>query len=273
MSSENVAPDLRELTDRGREVWSSGDFNEIARQTMMIAEDLCRVADPWPGQAVLDVACGSGNIALVAARRYCNVSGIDIAPNLIERAQSRATADGLQIDFRVADAQELPFPDAGFDIVTSAFGVMFAPDQDKAADELARVCRPGGRIVMANWMPEAFGGDFFGAHARHAPPPSGTASPLRWGTEAGGHELLGDYCRDITFERRAGYAYYRSVGHALELFQRYFGPTIRALNVVGEEGADALRSDLAEVFEKHNTANDGTVVMRTDYLLTIATRA
>ncbi len=273
MPDEQATPDFRELTEGGRKVWSSGDFNEIARQTMMIAEDVCRAADPRPGQAVLDVACGSGNLALVAARRYSVVSGIDIAANLVERSRSRAEADGLEVDFRVGDAQDLPYPDAQFDIVTSAFGAMFAPDQKKTADELARVCRPGGKIVLANWMPEAFGGDFFGAHARHAPPPPGAASPLRWGSEAGIHELLGEHSREISFERRAGYAYYRSVEHALDLFQRYFGPTIRALGIVREDGADALRRDLAAVFEKHNTADDGTVVMRTDYLQTTAIRA
>jgi len=273
MSTLKATPDFRELTDRGREVWSSGDFNEIARQTMMVAEDICRAADPRPKQAVLDVACGSGNVALVAARRYCVVSGIDIAPNLIDRARVRAAAEGLQIDFQVGDAQDLPFPDACFDVVTSVFGVMFAPDQQKAAGETLRVCRPGGKIVMANWMPEAFGKDFFGAHAKHAPPPAGAASPLRWGTEAGARELLGDHTRELRCDRRAGYAYYRSVEHALELFQSYFGPTIRALKIVGEDGAEALRRDLAEVFEKYNSAEDGTVVMKTEYLQTMATRA
>jgi SAM-dependent methyltransferase len=273
MEKPNEAPDLNEITERGRETWSSGDFNEIARQTMMVAEDICRAADPRPTQAVLDVACGSGNLALVAARRYCAASGIDIAPNLVERAKARAAAEGSRVDFRVGDAQDLPFPDAGFDMVASVFGVMFAPDQERAARELLRVCRPGGTIALANWMPEAFGVDFFGAHARHAPPPPGIASPLRWGTEEGVRELLGDGARDIACARRSGFAYYRSVDHALELFQNYFGPTIRALNAVGEEGAEALRRDLAAVFEKYNRADDGTVAMETEYLQTIAVRA
>lgn len=273
MTTQKATPDLREITDRSREVWSSGDFNEIARQTMMVAEDICRAADPRPTEAVLDVACGSGNAALVAARRYCIVSGIDIAENLIDRAQARAAAEGSQIDFRVGDAQDLPYPDARFDVVTSVFGVMFAPDQERAASEMLRVCRPGGRIVVANWMPEAFGGDFFGAHAKHAPPPAGVASPLRWGTEAGVRELLGNQTREIRCKRRAGYAYYRSVEHALELFQNSFGPTIRALKIVGEDGAEALRGDLARVFENYNSAEDGTVVMTTEYLQTLATRA
>jgi SAM-dependent methyltransferase len=222
---------------------------------------------------VLDIACGSGNLALVAARRYCDVSGIDLAPNLIDRARIRAAADGLDVDFQVGDAQELPYPDASFDVVTSVFGVMFAPDQEKAARELLRVCRPGGRIALASWMPEAFGFDFFGAHARHAPPPPGMASPLRWGTPAVLDEMLGPGVVSISSTKRSSFAYYRSVEHAVSLFEAYFGPTIRALEAVGEAGADALRADLAGVFERYNRADDGTAVVETQYLRTVATRA
>lgn len=268
-----AATDFRELTERGRQIWSSGDFNEIARQTMAVAEDLCRAVDPRPGEAVLDIACGSGNLALVAARRYCEASGIDLAPNLIERARIRAAADGLDIDFWVGDAQELPYPDASFDVVTSVFGVMFAPDQEKAAREILRVCRPGGRIALASWMPEAFGFDFFGAHARHAPPPAGAASPLRWGTPAVLDELLGPGVVSMSGAKTSSFAYYRSVEHAVGLFEAFFGPTIRALNLVGESGADALRADIAAVFERYNRAEDGTAVVETQYMRTIATRA
>jgi len=271
MSSE-AATDYRELTARGRQTWSSGDFNEIARQTMAVAEDLCREIDPRPNEAVLDIACGSGNLALVAARRYCDVSGIDLAPNLIERARTRAAAEGLAVDFRVGDAQELPYPDASFDVVTSVFGVMFAPDQERAARELLRVCRPGGRIALASWMPEAFGVDFFGAHARHAPPPPGTASPLRWGTPEVLDELLGAGAAGMSNAKRSSFAYYRSIPHAVSLFEAYFGPTIRAMSAVGEAGADDLRADLAEVFGRYNRADDGTAVVETQYMRTIATR-
>jgi SAM-dependent methyltransferase len=269
----DMPPDYGKITEQGRKVWSSGDFNEIARQTMMVAEDVCRAADPRPNQNVLDVACGSGNVALVAARRYCNVAGIDIAANLIDRARQRAAAEGSQIDFRVGDAQDLPYSDASFDTVFSVFGVMFAPDQQRAARELLRVCRPGGKIVMANWMPEGFGVDFFGAHARHAPPPEGAPSPLRWGTEEAVHEMLGGEVQEIEFRKRSANAFYRSTDHALDLFCNYFGPTIRALAAVGEDGAAALRDDLAAVFDKHNKADDGTVVMQTNYMQVSAIRA
>jgi SAM-dependent methyltransferase len=273
MTTQNARPDYSVITERGKEVWSSGDFNEIARQTMMVADDLCRAADPRPRQAVLDVACGSGNVALVAARRYCEVSGIDFAPNLIERAESRASTEGSQIDFRVGDAQALPYPDASFDVVASVFGVMFAPDQEKAARELLRVCRPGGKIALANWMPEAFGSDFFGAHAKHAPPPAGASSPLRWGTETCLRDLFGTGVSMIVSRRRSAFAYYRSIDHALDLFETYFGPTIRALRVVGEDGADGFRDDLASVFKRYNRAKDGTAKIETAYLQTIMVRA
>lgn len=273
MTSIAENPDYHALTAAGEAVWSSGDFNEIARQTMAVAEDLCRAADPHPGQAVLDVACGSGNAALVAARRYCEVAGIDIAANLIEHARARAAAEGTAIDFRVGDAQALPYPDASFDVVLSVFGVMFAPDHATAASELLRVCRPGGTIALANWVPEAFGADFFGAHGKHAPPPPGSPSPLRWGTRAGLGELIGPGARSIESERRASLAYYRSVEHAVELFETYFGPTIRAKGVVGETGVDALRGDLAAVFERYNQAGDGTAIVKTEYLRTLAVRA
>lgn len=261
------------LTERGREVWSSGDFNEIARQTLAAAEKLCSAADPRPGDAVLDVACGSGNVALAAARRYCKVAGIDFAPNLIERARMRAAAEGSEIDFRVGDAQDLPYPDESFDVVVSVFGVMFAPDQEKAARELVRVCRPGGKIALANWMPSEFGFDFFGAHARHAPPPEGAPSPLRWGTAEGLNALLGGRVGAMVSERQATFAFYLSIDHAVGLFERYFGPTIRAAQMVGQDGMEALRADLAAVFERYNHADDGTAQVETAYLQTLATRA
>lgn len=271
--TDPTQPDIAALTEAARRMWSSGDFNQIARQTMPIAEDLCRHADPRPGERVLDVACGSGNVALLAARRFCDVAGLDIAENLIDRARLRAAADGVEVDFRTGDAQALPWDDGSFDLVTSAFGIMFAPDQPRAAAEALRVCRPGGRIVLANWMPEGFGQAFFGAHARHAPPPAGMPSPLRWGTEAGLRALFGDAIAEPRFERRSNFAYYRSVDHAVEVFATTFGPTIRALSVVGPAGADALRADLGATIEACNRVGDGSVKMETDYLLFTARRA
>lgn len=265
--------DLRALTEASVTTWASGDFNVIARTLMPAAEDLLRSADPSPGASLLDIACGTGNVALVAARRYCDVTGIDIADKLIARARLRAEAEGSTVDFRTADAQALPFADASFDVVTSAFGIMFAPDQYAAATEALRVCRPGGRLALANWMPEGFGRDFFGAHAKHAPPPEGAPSPLVWGTEDGVAALLGAGTATLEFRRRSTFLYYRSVDHMLQTNARYFGPTIRALERVGRAGGAALMEDLAAVVRRHNRAEDGTVAMQADYLQVLATRA
>lgn len=267
------APDFRKMTDAAAATWSSGDFNEIGRSLMGVAEALCRDADPRPNERVLDVACGTGNVALVAARRYCEVSGIDIAPNLVDRARLRADAEGTPIDFLVGDAQDLPFEDASFDLVTSTFGIIFAPDQETAAAETLRVCRPGGRIALANWMQEGFGKDFFGAHARHAPPPEDTPSPLDWGREAHLRELFGDGIADLQLQPRVAEVHSRSPAEMVATYERYFGPTIRALERLDRDGAQELRADLERVVEKHNSADDGTVTLRADYLQVMAERA
>jgi ubiquinone/menaquinone biosynthesis C-methylase UbiE len=266
-------PDYRLVTERQQATWATGDFNELARQVMSISEDLCRAIDPHAGERVLDVACGSGNAALAAARRYCQVSAIDFVPALIERAKARALAEGTNIDFRVADAQGLPFDDASFDVVLSVFGVMFAPDQEKAASELLRVCRPGGRIGLASWMPEGVGGDFFGAHARYVPPPPGLKPGVRWGTDAGLAELLGAGTRSIKTERRTSFQYYYSIEHGLSVFRTYFGPTNRAFQMIDAQSQERLRKDLEDVFARYNRATDGTVVLESQYLQAIAIRA
>lgn len=265
--------DYSTITQRQQATWATGDFNEIARQVMSASEALCQAVDPRPGQRVLDVACGSGNAALVAARRYCEVTGIDYVPALVERAKMRAVAEGTKIDFQVADAQALPFPDTHFDVLLSVFGVMFAPDQEQAASELLRVCGPGGKIGLCCWMPEDFGGDFFSVHARYVPSPPGVKPPVRWGTDAGLAELLGRGASAIKSERRAVFQYYRSVDHAIDVFRAYFGPTSRAFQMTSGEAQEALRKDLEGVFKRYNRATDGTLVLESRYLQTVATRA
>ncbi|HSK90885.1 MAG TPA: class I SAM-dependent methyltransferase [Euzebyales bacterium] len=265
--------DYGAITDTQQATWASGDFHEIARQNVVMAEALCQAVDPHAGEQVLDVACGSGTAALVAARRYCAVTGIDYVPALVERARMRAQADLLEVDLRVADAQDLPFADGSFDAVLSVYGVQFAPDQQRAADELLRVCRPGGRIGLASPVPDGWSGDFFAAHARYAPPPPGVPSPQRWGTTGGLADLLGDQARSITNEHRTALQYYRSIEHAVEVFSTYFGPTIRALEAIGPEREADLRRDLAEVFTRYNRTADGTAVVENTYLLSVAVRA
>ena len=263
----------QELTGRQQATWASGDFHEVARQNVWMAEMLCQAVDPHPGQRVLDVACGSGNAALVAARRYCQVAGIDFVPGLIERARRRAAAEGRELDFRVADAQSLPYPDASFDVVLSVYGVQFAPNQEKAAGELLRVCRPGSKIGLAGPIAEGWSGDFFAVHGRYAPPPPGVKSPLRWGTDDGIHALLGRGAHVIENERRTSLQYFRSVNHAVEVFCTYFGPTMRALQVSDEEAQQDFVEELEAVFSRYNRATDGTAIVENQYLQTIVMRA
>ena len=270
--SDTTAVDFGAVTQKQQQTWAKGDFHEVARSVIPVSELLVQTLNPRPGQRVLDVACGSGNAALAAARRYCEVSAIDYVPALVERGKVRAAAEGTPIDFRVADAQALPFEDGAFDAVTSVFGVMFAPDQAKAAAELARVTKPGGRIGLSCWMPEGMVFEFFGLVAKHAPPPPGLLPPHRWGTEQGLRELFGGAIGKLEMQRRTVQQHYRSAEHALEVFRTYFGPTVRAFEVVGPAGADALAGEFLELYRRHNLATDGTYTSESVYLESIITR-
>src|SRR5262245_37625440 len=267
----NASPDYRAVTDRLQAAWSTGDFNQLARQVVSVSEALVQAVDPRPGQRVLDVACGSGNSALVAARRYCEVTGLDFAPPLLEHARARAAAEGSKIDFRVGDAQALPFADASFDVVLSTFGVMFAPDQEKAAGELLRVCRPGGKIGLAAWSPEGMFGDLFEITAKYAPPPPGLKPPVRWGTEEGVVQLLGAGAK-LQLESRRSLQYFLSVDHVFETMRKYLGPTIKLMETLDAAGQAALRADLLDHYRRFNRATDGTVVFDPQYLQAVATR-
>ncbi len=273
MEAKGNKPDFQAITSSQKETWSSGDFHEIARQNVVMAEALCNAVDLRGGQRVLDVACGSGTAALVAARRYCDVVGIDYVPALIDRARRRADADGLDVDFRTADAQNLPFDDDSFDAILSVYGVQFAPDQDRAAAELLRVCRPGAKIGLATPMPEGWSGDFFATHGKYNPPPPGLHPPLRWGTDEGLEALLGQDTSSIVSEPKTALQYYRSVDHAVEVFETYFGPTIRASQNRDEQSRRQLLDELHTIFDRYNRATDGTAVVENRYLLTVATKA
>ena len=265
-----MASDIPTITDVQRETWARGDFHEIARHNVVMAERLCPAVGLRAGERVLDVACGSGTAALVAARHYAEVSAIDIVPELLERARERGRAEGNDLDLRVADAQELPFDDDSFDVVVSVYGVQFAPDQSRAASELIRVCRPGGRIGLASPMPQGWSGDLFATHARYAPPPPGAASPLRWGTEEGLSVLLGEGVARLESLPRTALQYYRSVEHAVEVFSTWFGPTLSALERIEPGRQDDLLRDLAEVFRRYDRAEDATAVVENTYLETVA---
>lgn len=267
-------PDFATVTSRQQQTWATGDFNVIALNIIEASDNLVRALDPHAGQRILDVACGSGNAALIAARRYSEVTGIDYVPDLITRARQRAAAEGTQVDFREGDAQALPVSDGEFDVVMSVFGVMFAPDQARAAGELLRACRRGGRIGLANWMPQEWGGDLFRALSKYLPPPpTGLKPGVRWGTEEGLRELLGNGTTSIAMGRTSLMQYFRSVDHALDVFFTYYGPTARAFNAANAAGQQALRHDIGAVFENYNEATDGTLVMRCEYLQVVANRA
>lgn len=266
-----ATPDYRSVTAAQRQTWSEGDFHEIARLNVGMAEDVCDFGELRAGERVLDVACGSGTAALVAARRYCEVTGIDYVPGLLERARLRSHAESFEADFIEADAQDLPFPDDSFDAVVSVYGVQFAAEQHRAASEMLRVARPGGRIVLASPLPTGWSGDFFVVHAKHNPPPPSVPSPLNWGTESGLEELLGHGTTSITSQARPALQYWHSVEHAVEVFWKNFGPTIRAAETVGSDGTDALRAELAAVFERYDRSDGPTALVENTWLLTMAT--
>lgn len=267
-----AALEYPKITQAQQQMWALGDFSVVAACIVPASEALVEAADPHAGQRVLDVACGSGNTAIVAARRYCQVTGIDYVPALLERAARRAQAEGVQLELCAGDAQALPFSDGGFDVVLSSFGVMFAPDQERAAAELARVCRLGGTIGLASWTPEGEVGRFFRIVSGYAPPPPGLPSPLRWGTESGVRELLGSRAQSLRTARRSVKEHFLSAEHALETFRVYFGPVRSAFELLDDTRRRALAGDLLAFFRDTNTARDGTIVVPLEYLEVVATR-
>jgi SAM-dependent methyltransferase len=264
--------DYTAITERQRATWSEGDFNVVSLGVMPASEAIVAAVDVHGGERVLDVACGSGNAALVAARRNADVTGIDYVPALIERAKTRAQAEGTKIDLRIGDAQELPFADGSFDVVVSVFGVMFAPDQQRAARELLRVTRSGGRIGLMNWMPEDFGGDLFRTHGKYLPPPAGLAPPVRWGAESAVRELFGDSAASLSCERFTFFQHFRSEAHALETFRKYFGPTVKVLASLDAARHADFERELLDVFRRYNRADDGSAAIESRCMRVLATK-
>jgi len=268
------AVDMQALREAGLKTWSEGDFAVVAGIVMMVSEELVEALEVVPGERVLDVACGSGNAAIAAARRsWGNVVGVDFVPALLERARERAATERLDVEFVEGDAAELPFGDAEFDVVTSVFGAMFAPEQEKAAAELLRVTKPGGRIGMANWVPDGPVSQIFATVAKHAPPPPGFTPPVLWGTEDRVRELFGDGIADLKMERHVSRQAFRSIDHYLEIFRSYFGPIKLAFDRVGADGEAALEADLRAQLEECNTAGDRAFVLEPEYLRVVAQRA
>src|SRR3954454_15969303 len=271
----NDAPDFKAATQTQQQTWSKGDFAMVASVVFHDAEELAHELEIFPGERVLDVACGSGNAAISAARRaWGNTVGLDFVPELLERARERAAAERLEIEFVEGDAQELPFGDGEFDVTMSIFGAMFAPDQQKTADELVRVTKPGGRIGMANWCPDGGLQDFFATIIKHTGgPPPGFTPPVRWGAEDHVRGLFGDSVTDLRTERLKSRQAFRSADHYLDFFRSYFGPIKSAYEQVGPEGEQALTDDLKQVLENLSTGGDKALVVEPEYLQVIATRS
>jgi ubiquinone/menaquinone biosynthesis C-methylase UbiE len=259
-------PDLAAIKTRQQATWSSGDYHMIGTQIQIVSELLIEALDVHSTERVLDVATGSGNAALAAARRGCDVTGVDYVPALLERARRRADAEGLPVEFVEGDAEALPFPDASFDVVSSVFGSMFAPDQEKTASELARVVKPGGRIGIVAHTPDGFIGNLFKVIAKHAPPPAGLRSPIQWGTEARLRELFDGTIADLKAEKRFYTFRDRSPEHYIEYWRTFYGPTLKAFEAVGESGRETLEADMLELIGRFNAADDGTMVVPSEYL-------
>jgi SAM-dependent methyltransferase len=261
-----VAPDLAALKRRQQAAWSSGDYAIIGTTLQIVGEDLCEALDLRAGRKVLDVAAGNGNASLAAARRWCDVTATDYVPALLERARQRAAADHLSIAFREADAEALPFDDGCFDVVVSTFGVMFTPNQEAAASELARVCRPGGKIGLANWTPDGFIGQLFKTIGRYVPPAAGVKPPSLWGTGERLNELFGPIARTIHADAREFVFRYRSPQHWLDVFRTFYGPVLKAFAALDDNAQASMRDDLLALIARFNRADDGTMVVPGTYL-------
>ena len=264
--------DLAALKTRQHGAWSSGDYAVVGTTLQIVGEELCEALDLRSGQRVLDVAAGNGNASLAAARRFCEVVSTDYVPALLERGRERAKADGLAMEFREADAEALPFADASFDAVVSSFGVMFTPDQPRAAAELARVCRPGGAIGLANWTPEGFIGQLFKTIGKWVPPAPGAKSPALWGTRTRLTELFGARAKEIHAAARHFVFRYRSPEHFLEVFRTYYGPTLKAFGALDAAGQAGLHADILALVGQLDRAKDGTMVVPSEYLEVVITR-
>ena len=261
----DVATDFIAIKGRQQRAWSSGDYAVVGVTLQIVGEMLCEAVDLRSNQRVLDVAAGNGNATLAAARRFAEVVSTDYVGALLERGRERAQAERLSAIFREADAEALPFEDASFDVVLSTFGVMFTPNQQQAANEMLRVCRPGGKIGLANWTPESFIGQLFKIIGKHLPPPAGVSSPSLWGTRAHLDRLFGAGGRIGTQSRNFVFRY-ESPEHWMEIFRNYYGPVVKAFETLDRAGGAALETDIDALLGKFNLATDGTLVIPSEYL-------
>jgi ubiquinone/menaquinone biosynthesis C-methylase UbiE len=266
------SPDLVAIKGRQRTAWSAGDYAVVGTTLQIVGENLCEALDLRAGQKVLDVAAGNGNATLAAARRFCEVTSTDYVPALLESGRARAEAEDQEIVFKEADAENLPFPDASFDAVISTFGVMFTADQDKAAAELLRVCKPGGRIGLANWTPESFVGQMFRIIAKYIPSAPGLKPPALWGTRSRLEQLFGTSARTIGSKSRFFNFRYRSPEHFVEVFRSYYGPVNKTYAALDAAKQAALTSDLLALIALGNASGDATLVLPSAYLEVVIER-
>jgi ubiquinone/menaquinone biosynthesis C-methylase UbiE len=264
--------DLVSLKRRQQAAWSSGDYAVVGTTLQIVGESLCEALDLHAVERVLDVAAGNGNASLAAARRWCSVVATDYVPALLERARERAAAERLNIEFLEADAEALPFGDESFDAVVSTFGVMFAPDHERSAAELLRVCRRGGKIGLANWTPDGFIGQLFKTIGKYLPPPPGAKSPALWGVRARIAELFAPHAASVEAVQRYFVFRYRSPQHWMEVFGGFYGPVLKAFAALDPHSQAALQQDLLTLIAKFNRATDGTVIVPSEYLEIVVTR-
>jgi ubiquinone/menaquinone biosynthesis C-methylase UbiE len=265
-------PDLVAVKQRQMATWSSGDYSVVGTTLQIVGETLAEACDVKWDERVLDIAAGNGNATLAAARRGGQVTSTDYVPALLERGAERAHAERLNVTFKPADAEALPFADQSFDIVLSTFGAMFSPDHSRVAAEMARVCRPGGRIGLSNWTPDGFIGQLFKTLGRRIPPPAGLQSPALWGVESHVRELFADRSSSITAIRRYFNFRYRSAAHFIEVFRDWYGPTHQAFKVMSSTDAAGFESDLTELLNRLNVAGSQSLVVPSEYLEVIITR-
>jgi ubiquinone/menaquinone biosynthesis C-methylase UbiE len=270
--AEKPTPDLKAIKAKQQVSWSSGDYAVIGTTLQIVGEQLAEAMDLRAGQTVLDVAAGNGNVSLAAARRWCEVTSTDYVESLLARGRKRAEAEGLEVKFQIADAEDLPFADASFDAVVSTFGGMFSPDQDRTAAELVRVCKSSGRIGLANWTPEGFIGQMFKTIGKYLPPPTGVKSPAIWGTRSWVETTFRAAASTIAAEPRHFIFRYRSAQHFLEIFRTYYGPMLKAFEAIERVSRKALARDIIDLVGRFNTSGDQTMVVPSEYLEVVITK-
>jgi ubiquinone/menaquinone biosynthesis C-methylase UbiE len=271
-TTATVSPDFTAIKQRQQGTWASGDYAAVGTTLQIVGETLAEAIDLRAGERVLDVAAGNGNATLAAARRFADVTSTDYVPALLDKGRERARAEGLDVQFEVADVEALPYAAGRFDVVLSTFGAMFAPDHERSAREMLRVLRPGGRIGLANWTPTSFIGRVFKTIGAHVAPPAGVKSPALWGDEAHLRTLFGAQAQSIAAERCHFAFRYRSAAHWVQVFRDFYGPTLKAFAALDAAGQRALERDLLALLEEFNTAGASSLVVKSEYLEVVITK-